>query len=212
MITAHGGAMGTGRNTLAFFKHLDDYNVDAFEVDVWKKSGLLYLSHLPAFFGHYRKKLTLRYAFEVAKNSGLKINCDLKQPGIVKDVIALAKEVGMERLLIFTGCVRIEDGKYLDCGEAWFNSVGIKYVKENVKKIKELLDSYNNPHFAGINIRYKKINDEFLDECDKYGLRVSVFTLDSKWAISKYAKRINGNITTNRPLEVREIIESGEFI
>ena len=216
LITAHGGAMGTGRNSTLFFKHLDKYKVDAFEVDVWKKRGfkkrgLLYLSHLPAFFGHYRKKLTLRYAFEVAKNKGMMINCDLKQPGIVRDVIALAKEVGMERLLIFTGCVRIEDGKYMDCGQAWFNSVGIKYVKENVKKIKELLDSHRNPHFAGINIRYTKLSDEFLDECEKYGLKLSVYTMDSELTMNKYAKRINGNITTNRPLKVREIVEEGEL-
>ena len=206
MITAHGGAMGTGRNTQAYFDRIDEYKADAIEVDIWKRGNLLYLSHLPSLFG-YKKKLTLRYAFEVAKEKGLKINCDLKQNGIIQDVIALAKEVGMQDLLIFTGCAKLSDDKYVDCGEVWFNSMGIKYVKENVKKLKELMDSYANPHFAGLNLRYTKINDEFLQECKKYDLKLSVFTIDDEEVMKKYAKKIDGNITTNKPLKVRAIIE-----
>ncbi len=209
MVTAHGGAMGTGRNTQAFFDNIDNYKADAFEVDIWKRGKLLYLSHFPSYIS-YKKKLTLRYAFEVAKEKGLKINCDLKQKGIIKDVIALAKEVGMEDLLIFTGCVRLKDSKYIDCGQAWFNSVGVKYVKENVKQLKERLESFSNPHFAGLNVNYLKIDEGFLTECIKYGLKLSVFTVDDEDFMVKYAKKIDGNITTNKPLKVREILEKQE--
>ena len=86
MVTAHGGAMGTGRITEAFFDNIDNYKADAFEVDIWKRGKLLYLSHFPSYIS-YKKKLTLRYAFEVAKEKGLKINCDLKQKGIIKKII-----------------------------------------------------------------------------------------------------------------------------
>lgn len=207
MITAHGGAMGTGRNTQAYFDRIDEYKADAIEVDIYKRGKLLYLSHFPSYIA-YKKKLTLRYAFEVVKQKGLKINCDLKQRGIIQDVIALAKEVGVEDLLIFTGCVRLKDSKYIDCGQAWFNSMGIKYVKENVKALKEKMDSFNNPHFAGLNLNYLKIDDDFLQECKKYDLKLSVFTVDDVQVMRKYAKKIDGNITTNKPLEVRAILES----
>lgn len=207
MITAHGGAMGTGRNTQAYFDNIDKYNADAIEVDIWKRGDTLYLSHLPSLFG-YKKKLTLRYAFEVVKEKGIKINCDLKMNGIIQDVIALAKEVGVEDLLIYTGCAKLSDGKFIDCGEAWFNSMGIKYTAKNVPKLKALMDSYRNPHFAGLNLNYAKINDEFLEECKKHGLRLSVFTVDNEEIMKKYAKKIDGNITTNKPLKVREILES----
>lgn len=207
MITAHGGAMGTGRNTQAYFDNIDKYNADAIEVDIWKRGDTLYLSHLPSLFG-YKKKLTLRYAFEVVKEKGIKINCDLKMNGIIQDVIALAKEVGVEDLLIYTGCAKLSDGKFMDCGEAWFNSMGIKYTAKNVPKLKALMDSYRNPHFAGLNLNYAKINDEFLEECKKHGLRLSVFTVDNEEIMKKYAKKIDGNITTNKPLKVREILES----
>lgn len=207
MITAHGGAMNTGRNTQAYFDNIDTYKADAIEVDIWKKGDLLYLSHMPAPFS-YKKRLTLRYAFEVVKQKKIKINCDLKQTGIIGDVIALAKEIGVEDYLIFTGEARLSDNKIVDCGQVWFNRMGLKYTAENVKALKELLDSFKNPHFAGLNINYKKLTDEFLQECKKYDLKLSVFTVDTDEAIQKYAKKIDGNITTNRPLDVRKASES----
>lgn len=207
MITAHGGAMNTGRNTQAYFDNIDTYKADAIEVDIWKKGDLLYLSHLPSPFG-YKKKLTLKYAFEVVKKKKIKINCDLKQTGIIRDVIALAKEIGVEEYLIFTGEARLSDSQYVDCGQVWFNRMGIKYVKQNVKALKELLDSFGNPHFAGLNIKYTKIDDELLEECRKYDLKLSVFTIDDEEVMKKYAKKIDGNITTNRPLDVRKYVEA----
>ncbi len=206
MITAHGGALRTGRNTKAYFNKIDKYGADAIEVDIWKNGELLYLSHLPSLF-RYKKRLTLRYAFEIAKQKNIKINCDLKMNGITKDVIALAKEVGMEDLLIFTGCVKLSDDKYIDCGQAWFNSVGIDYTTQNVKKIKEKIDGYGNPHFAGININYRRLTSEFIEECKKYDLKLSVFRIDGGNPLKKYGKLIDGNITTNQPVKVRKYIE-----
>lgn len=206
MITAHGGAMGTGRNTIKYFENIDKYNADAIEIDIRKRGGILHLAHMPAPFT-YKKRPTLRYAFEIVKQKQIKVNCDLKNRGIIGEVIALAKEVGVENLLIFTGAAKLSDDKTVDCGEVWFNSVGIKYVAENVKAIKEKIDSYHNPRFAGINLNYKKINDEFLAECKKYDLKLSVFTMDDDSVMQKYAKKIDGNITTNRPLDVRKVVE-----
>ena len=106
MITAHGGALGTGRNTRLYFDNIGVYCADAIEVDIYRKDGLLYLSHLPAPLG-YRKKVTLKEAFELVKRTGHKINCDLKMRGLVGDVIKLAEEVGVTDNLIFTGAVRL---------------------------------------------------------------------------------------------------------
>ena len=155
-----------------------------------------------------KKKLTLRYAFELVKQNGLLINCDVKMKGIVKDVVALAKQVGVEDQLIFTGSVRLEDCKYIDCGQVWFNSIGIKYVKQNVKAIKNKLQSYDNPHFAGINLNYTKMDVDFVKECNKEGLRLSVWRIDKIETLEKYGKLINGNITTNEPIRVREFLEN----
>ncbi|MDE6472321.1 MAG: hypothetical protein K2L52_04770 [Clostridia bacterium] len=205
IITAHGGALGTGRNTKAYFNNIDKYGADALEVDIYKSGDLLYLSHWPSFFP--KRKLTLRYAFEHVKKTGMLINCDLKMKGIIQDVIALAKEVGVQDQLIFTGCVNINDSDIIDCGQAWFNSVGIEYTKNNVKAIKEKIDSYNNPHFAGLNVNFKKIDLDFVAECKKYQLKLSVFRIDGGKALAMYGKIIDGNITTNQPVKVRRYVE-----
>lgn len=206
LITAHGGALGTGRNSIAYFENIDKFNADAIEVDIYKKKDLLYLSHWPSL--HYKKKLTLKYAFELVKQNGMLINCDLKMRGIIKDVIDLAKEVGVQDQLIFTGAVSIDDSEIIDCGQVWFNSVGIELSNENVKVIKEKIDSYNNPHFVGLNVNFRKISVDFVAECKKYDLKLSVFRIDGGIELETYGKIIEGNITTNEPVKVRAFVES----
>ncbi len=103
--------------------------------------------------------------------------------------------------------MNIEDSDVIDCGQVWFNSVGIEYVKDNVKAIKEKIDSYNNPHFAGLNVNFKKIDMDFVAECKKYQLKLSVFRIDGGKALEKYGKIIDGNITTNQPVKVRRYVE-----
>ena len=205
IITAHGGALCTGRNTQAYFDNIDKYCADALEVDVFKKDDLLFLSHWPPLL--VKKRLTLRYAFELVKQNGMLINCDLKMSGIIKDVIALAKEVGVQDQLIFTGAVNIDDSEIIDCGQVWFNSVGIELSKENVKAIKEKIDGYNNPHYAGLNVNFRKISVEFVEECKKYDLKLSVFRIDGGEELATYGKIIDGNITTNEPVKVRAFVE-----
>ena len=209
IITAHGGALGTGRNTQAYFDGIDRYMADAIEVDIWKKDDLLYLSHLPALF-RAKKKLTLKYAFELVKQKDILINCDLKMKGIVKDVIDLAKQVGVQDKLIFTGSVRLEDDKDIDCGQVWFNSIGIKYTTQNVKAIKDKILSYNNPHFVGINLNYTNMDVEFVEECNRQGLSISVWRIDKDQPLEKFGKLINGNITTNEPVKVRKYLQENK--
>ena len=79
-----------------------------------------------------------------------------------------------------------------------------------IRDRKERLESFSNPHFAGLNVNYLKIDEGFLTECIKYGLKLSVFTVDDEDFMVKYAKKIDGNITTNKPLKVREILEKQE--
>ncbi|MDE6372114.1 MAG: hypothetical protein K2L61_01070, partial [Clostridia bacterium] len=83
----------------------------------------------------------------------------------------------------------------------------IDYCTQNVKAIKEKIDSYNNPHYAGLNVNYRKIDLDFVEECKKYDLKLSVFRIDGGNALKKYGKIIDGNITTNQPVKVRKYIE-----
>ncbi len=204
MITAHGGSFNSGRNSNKYLHHTDIFEADAIEVDIYKWFGVIYISHWPAPFTFY-KKIRLREVFKLVKEKGMKVNCDLKTRGIIGDVIKLAKSMGVENQLIFTGCVSEHDK--IDCGEAWFNKIeGIKYKAKNVKKIKERIDSYNNPHFRGINLNYHRVGAKFIEAAKAVDLKLSVFTVDDIEALLRLVPVIDGNITTNLPLVARSIL------
>lgn len=206
MITAHGGALGTGRNSRIYFENISTFKADAIEVDVRRKGGLLYLSHLPAPFS-YRKKITLAEAFAFARKNNVKINCDLKGRGLVSEVIKLAKEMDVTDLLIFTGSVRLTDSEVLTEGEAWVNRIkGLPYKAKNVARIKKALDDTNNPHFAGLNINKMYATDAFLSECKKYGVKLSIFTVDSYKELKRLVPMEPANITTNYPVVASTIL------
>lgn len=199
MITAHGGALHTGRNSRLYMDYIDVYAADAIEVDIQKRKDLLYISHLPAPFS-YKKKITLREVFSIVKEKKIKVNCDLKKRGILKDVIKLAHEYGIEDYLIFTGSVREDDFKYLDCGQVWLNSLkNLPFNRLNIPAIKAKLDSYNNEHIVGLNCNYRFVTKEFVIECAAVGISISMFTVDTVSALVKWVPIVNGNITTNQP-------------
>ena len=200
MITVHGGALGTGRNSRMYFDNVSAYNADAIEVDVYKRGGVLYLSHLPSLF-LYRRKITLAEAFMLVKNKGMKINCDLKMRGLVREVIELAQSLGAEDSLIFTGAVRLEDSAELTCGQAWLNRIkGLPYKAKNVEKIKQKLEETGNPHFAGLNINKHKASDDFLAACREHGVKLSVFTVDTYKQLTRFLDWEVANVTTNIPI------------
>lgn len=206
MITAHGGALGTGRNSKIYFENISTFKADAIEVDVHRRGGLLYLSHLPAPFS-YKKKITLAQAFAFARKNNVKINCDLKGKGLVADVIKLAKEMEVTDLLIFTGSVRLTDSEVLTEGEAWVNRIkGLPYKTKNVEKIKKALDDTKNPHFAGLNINKMYATDSFLAACKKYDVKLSIFTVDSYKELKRLVPMEPANITTNYPVVASTIL------
>lgn len=206
MITAHGGSLGTGRNSAIYFDNIGTFMADAIEVDVYKKNGLLYLSHLPSPFC-YKKKVTLAKAFEFAKKHNVKINCDLKMKGLVRDVIALAKEMKAEGLLIFTGRVSIDDNRDLTEGQAYLNKIkGLPYRTKNVAMIKKALLDTGNPHIAGLNVNKYLVSDSFIRECKKEGVALSIFTVDRLWDIKKYVAFEPENITTNYPVVAARVL------
>lgn len=201
-ITAHGGALGTGRNSQRFFDKIKDYPVDIIEVDIYQWRGHLYISHLPKLFPQ-KRAITLRYVFEFIKEHSFRINCDIKQKGLVKPVLALAKDVGVTENIIFTGSVSLKDICNLTEGCAYLNTViyrPLKPVKENLHKIKAFIDNLNCAQIKGINLSYKYCTDEMLEKAHELGIRLSVFTVDDPKVLERLVKSpAIDNLTTNIP-------------
>ncbi|HOO22504.1 MAG TPA: hypothetical protein PKY53_02350 [Clostridia bacterium] len=208
LVTAHGGAHKTFRNSKRFFAHIADWNVDVIEVDIWKCGKRLYLSHLP---GPPFLRLPLRYAFRFIKEHDFKINCDVKQKGLVKHVLDLAKAEGVVDRIIFTGSVSEKDIPRLTEGEVYLNKsfFGINAPKvSDVKTMAEKIMKFGCPQIKGINLKYTFLTEEFLDECEKYGLVVSAFVVDEDAEVERLLqRRIIVNITSNYPELILERLE-----
>ena len=105
LITAHSGCDGTPDNSLEFISHALRSGADALEVDVRAaQDGTLYLSHDRTDAACPK----LSQAFQMLRSSPMRINCDLKQPGLEEAVLALAASQGVAGQLLFSGDVSTE--------------------------------------------------------------------------------------------------------
>ena len=207
MITAHGGALNTGRNTYAYFKAMENLGMEAIEVDIRMKNGELYLGHLHVPF-FKSKRIPLRYAFEFCKKHNKRINCDVKASGLVKPVQQLAEEIGIEHLVYFTGSVAPWEIKDLGGCDVYVNtsfySSKFLLTTANLPKIKEYLDSFNSERLKGININFLLTNKELWLKAMELGIGVSIFTVDIDKVLEDIIDLGFDNITTNRVLEALE--------
>lgn len=201
IITAHGGAMATGRNTYRYFRKMTGYKIDAIEVDIMKRGKTLYLAHiLPAIF--VRGKIKLSYVFEYCRKHNVMVNCDVKSKGLVKPVLELAKTMGVEDLVYFTGAVCPKEVIFLTAGSAYVNQVFYKkkfsLSLDNLCGIKRYIDSFNNPRIKGINIPYIYASNELVCRAKEIGLGLSIYTVDDPAVLERLIPLAPDNITTNR--------------
>lgn len=201
IITAHGGAMFTGRNTYRYFRKMTGYKIDAIEVDIMKRGKTLYLAHvLPAV--SVRGKIKLSYVFEYCRKHNVMVNCDVKRKGLVKPVLDLARTMGVEELIYFTGAVSPKEIIFLTGGIAYVNPIFYKkkldLSLDNLCGIKRYIDSFNNPRIKGINIPYIYASNELVNRAKEIGLGLSIYTVDDPAVLERLMPLEPDNITTNR--------------
>lgn len=105
--TAHSGADGVPDNSMLFVRYALRTQADALEVDVRRHpaTGELLLGH--DSIGD--NTVTLRAVFEEASaHPSMRINCDLKEPHLERDVLRLAQQMGLQPRLILSGTVQPE--------------------------------------------------------------------------------------------------------
>lgn len=208
ILTAHGGAEGTGRNSMRYFNEIFQHKINAIEVDVRKSGRLLYISHMRTFFP--KKAIPLTYVFEYVKEHNLKVNCDLKNRRIIGEVIALAKSMQVLTNLIFTGAIYPKDLPNITAGDVYVNNCFYFPLApniDNITKIKKILDDTNNKHIIGLNIQYRYATDEFIKKAKELNLPLSVYTLDSDSELRRIIPYDVANITTNTVISALNIME-----
>jgi RimJ/RimL family protein N-acetyltransferase/glycerophosphoryl diester phosphodiesterase len=102
LLTAHSGCDATPDNSMEFVRYALTLDVDCLEVDIRAgAAGELILTHDASGAG-----TSLREAFAaLAGHRKMKINCDLKEPGLEAAVLALAEEEGVADRLVYSGTV-----------------------------------------------------------------------------------------------------------
>lgn len=208
LITAHGGAMGTGRNSHRYFNEIYKYDIDIIEVDVRKRGNRLYISHLKALFSG--RAIQLSFVFEYVVKHNLKVNCDLKDRGIIGEVIALAAKYNALPNLVFTGSIYRKDLPMITAGEVYVNTgyyFPLTPNVNNLSKIKSILDSSNNKHIAGINIPYRYATDEFIIKAKELNVPLSIYTVDKPDVLRRILSHKVANVTTNIVSIALEIIK-----
>lgn len=192
MITAHAGAEGTAANTPESLRAMLMTDADAIEVDVRKLDGTLILSHDAPAGGTVCT--TLEEALALLKAvPRVKMNIDIKTPGLIMDVLALAHGAGIADRLLMTGDVGPDDYGVILESEVplWLNHylLPISAWDDPVQGAEKL-------GFFTVNIDKRMLTEHML----KQASRLSVWTVNDEETLRRLLSAGVKNITTRKPL------------
>ena len=176
--------------------------------------GILALGHDEAG----EEAVTLEEAFGILqRNPGMKINCDLKEAGLEGCVYRLAKRMGVEKQLIYSGDVD-PDNVLKDTGMcldqiAWNVEAAIHdvdksrmfdhaYILETLERMCLRCEQYG---IKTINIYEGLLDDEVMDIVNRQGLRLSVWTVNDPARMLYFFKADVENMTTRKLKLAREM-------
>ncbi|MBO7376302.1 MAG: CehA/McbA family metallohydrolase [Clostridia bacterium] len=199
MITAHSGCEGTPPNSPEHIRAAVASGADALEVDVRKASdGRLYLSHNLPEDGE--DCIGLERCFRMVHPCGnMKVNCDVKEPGIACDVLALARTCGMGSRVIFTGELELEEGIVAAGSEAeWW--VNLAYAESGEAELRRALHKMEVSGSQVLNMNFKNVfaAPDLYADCLPV---ISAWTPSNEQAIRRLLEAGVMNITTRTPVD-----------
>lgn len=202
ILTAHGGAMGTGRNSHKFFEEILKFKgTDAIEVDVRKVGSRLFLGHsfVPLL---KEKRISIKFVLDYCVKNGLKVNCDLKRAGLIEYLARDISAVGAQGHVYITGNISKKELKKnlnipLFVNDVFYLAKFGPPRTDNLERIKEYLNNLNFPDIAGLNVSKTCVSSSFLKKASDIGLQLSVYTVDDEATLRMLISAGITNITTN---------------
>ena len=216
LITAHSGCEGTPDNSLASIEKGLALGADCVEVDVRADmDGRLWLTHdVPKSFGGL---VSLEEAFVLIHESGIAVNCDLKESTALLPTLALAQKMGIDReKLIFSGSV---DPALLEAHPEVARSSRIFLNSEEL--VRDMMQGdppdrvgqtifllMNSRQVAkrmralgaeALNAPYLLVPDELIIVLRARDVALSLWTVNEDDALREYMAKDLLNITTRRP-------------
>ncbi len=206
--TAHSGADGTLDNSLQFVRYALGTQADALEVDIRRHpcTGELVLGHDTV--GEH--PLTLQEVFEQAgRHPSMKINCDLKEPALERQVLTLAQQSGMTDRLILSGTVdvaHIPDAAFRAQQVYWNLEEQIPGYEEQclrnpafrLEAMKQMCRLCREADVQVINAYEGFVDRQVLDMVRRHQLKLSVWTVNTVSRMAWFRDQGVHNITTRR--------------
>ena len=214
LITAHSGCEGTPDNSLASIEKGIALGADCVEVDVRADmDGRLWLTHdVPKSFGGL---VSLEEAFVLIHESGIAVNCDLKEPTALLPTLALAQKMGIDReKLIFSGSVdpALLEAHPEGASRIFLNSEELvrdmmqgdppDRVGQTIFLLMNSRQVAKRMHALGaeaLNAPYLLVPDELIIVLRARDVALSLWTVNEDDALREYMAKDLLNITTRRP-------------
>lgn len=194
LICAHAGAENTRPNTLESLKLLLPIGVDLVEVDLRRAfDGSLVLCHDKLAQGEEYAAFTGALHL-MARMAGVRLNVDVKEPGVIFPAWEAAKEQGLEGRIIFTGDVSREEA---DEAQKAGLPLWINQYRLPVNQWPKAHLAARERGFAMLNIDWRRLNGRMLAEAPE---RLSVWTVNDGGKLRELLTLGVGSITTREPL------------
>lgn len=210
-ITAHAGALDYPPNTeIALAKAIESGAADIIETDVaFRPDGTPVIIHKenPAT----GEGVLLSNALELAaSHETISINLDLKSFSNLKAVEGLVNQFGLQNRAFFTGVDenRVSLVKH-QCPDIplYLNASIDASAADNMAFAENMAEKILSLGCIGLNCHYGNITRALADCLHRYGLLLSVWTVDNESDMYKMLSISPDNITTKRPVLLKGIIE-----
>ena len=195
VITAHAGCEGTPPNSLENILAAIESGAEMIEIDVRSDGDRLYLYHdahdNPAACVSFETFMSI-----LADVPALRVNCDVKDEGLVRPVMEIAKKYGQEWRILFTGSCN-DDGILADGlgADLW---VGI-WGGDPETVFCEHAEKYAHYSDLVINTYFGLITDENAAYLREHGVGLSGWTISTEAALRRFLSLGLTNITTRTP-------------
>lgn len=203
-ITAHTGAEGRPDNSLEFVSYALACGADALEVDVRRlPGGALAIGHDGVGEEAPRLAEVLRIT---AARPGIRINCDLKEPGLEAAVCRLAEEAGLSGRLILSGTVdaaapALGAEVYLNM-EEYVPDLYLSYREKpdfELEAAEKIIAVCEKAGIRTVNIYQGLVTRRLAETLGRAGVGLSVWTVNEAWELKWFLSLGVRNITTRRP-------------
>lgn len=194
IITAHSGCENTKANSEEHILAAIASGAEMIEVDVRREAnGRLYLSHDEPENAAECVSLERMFALVEGEES-LHMNLDVKTPGLLESVMALAGKFKLEGRIVFTGACNSDRALANRLGaEMWRSMWNGEYIPDGIFANTQDKSPY-------LNVYYPMITEEYDKALREAGGLFSAWTVDTEEMLVHFLKMGIGNITTRKPV------------